>query len=125
VLYIEDNPSNLRLVTKILGKSTHIHLITAHTPELGIELALIHKPKLILLDINMPGLNGYQVLKIIKAKKTLNSIPVVAITANAMPRDIEKGMAAGFTEYLTKPLDVIRFYAILDKLLGVNIRRDS
>lgn len=120
VLYLEDNPANLMLVSKIIGRRKHVHLVTAHTPELGIEMALKHKPELILLDINMPGMDGYQVLKILKADNSLQTIPVVAITANAEPRDIKRGMGAGFTDYITKPIDVIRFYAILDKLLGVN-----
>lgn len=118
VLYIEDNPSNLKLVAMILGQRKHIHLLTAHTPDLGIELAISHKPDLILLDINMPGMDGYQVLEILKAEASLKNTPVVAITANAMPRDIERGIAAGFNDYMTKPLDLIKFYALLDKLLA-------
>lgn len=118
VLYIEDNPTNLRLVTQILGRRKHIHLLTAHTPQLGIELALTRRPELILLDINMPGMDGYQVLKRFQAEEKLRSIPVVAITANAMPRDIERGMEAGFTDYLTKPINMARFDAVLDQLLS-------
>ena len=117
VLYIEDNPSNLRLVAQILGHRQHIHLLTAHTPELGIELAMARRPELILLDINMPGMNGYQMLEVFKANERLKTIPVIAVTANAMPCDIERGMAAGFADYLTKPLDVARFYTVIDKLL--------
>ena len=120
VLYIEDNPANLKLVTQILGRLSHIHLLTARTPELGIEQALAHRPELILLDINMPIMDGYQVLEIFKADKKLKSIPVIAITANAMPHDIQRGMAAGFTDYLTKPLDLERFHVVIDKLLSPN-----
>lgn len=109
VLYIEDNPSNIKLIAQLFGRMPHIHLLTAHTPELGIELALARQPALILLDINMPGLDGYQVLEVLKAESSLKSIPVVAITANAMPRDIERGIAAGFSDYLTKPLNVGQF----------------
>lgn len=118
ILYIEDNPSNLKLVAQILGHHKHIHLLTAHTPELGIELALARQPALILLDINMPGMDGYQVLEIFKSDALLKNIPVVAVTANAMPRDIERGQAAGFTDYLTKPLDVPGFHTLIDRLLG-------
>jgi K+-sensing histidine kinase KdpD len=117
VLYIEDNPSNLRLMAQVLGRRKHIHLLTAHTPELGIELALARKPELILLDINMPGMDGYQVLEVFKAENSLKQIPVVAVTANAMTRDIERGIAAGFSDYLTKPLDIAQLYAILDARL--------
>jgi PAS domain S-box-containing protein len=118
VLYIEDNPSNIKLVAQILGRRPHIHLITAHTPELGIELALARHPELILLDINMPGMDGYQVMKVLKANASLRVIPIVAVTANAMPRDIERGKTAGFADYLTKPLDVGRFQKIVDACLN-------
>lgn len=118
VLYIEDNPSNLRLVAQLFAKHKHIHLITAHTPELGINLARARDPDLILLDINMPGMNGYQVLETLKLSESLQTTPVVAITANAMPRDIERGMAAGFCEYLTKPLNVEKFYQVIEQELN-------
>ncbi|MBA4177492.1 MAG: PAS domain S-box protein, partial [Leptothrix sp. (in: Bacteria)] len=111
VLYIEDNPANLKLVAQILAHAPNIHLLTAHTPSLGIELALAHRPALVLLDINMPGMDGYQVLQVLQAEASLQHTPVIAITANAMPRDIEHGRAAGFSDYLTKPLDVGRFLA--------------
>jgi hypothetical protein len=114
ILYIEDNPANLRLVSQILGRRQHTHLLTAHTPELGIELALSHKPDLILLDINMPGMDGYQVLEVLRATDSLKNIPVIAVTANAMPRDIERGMAAGFNDYLAKPIDIVRLNNLLD-----------
>lgn len=109
VLYIEDNPANLKLVTQILGRREHIRLLTAHTPELGIELALSRRPDLILLDINMPHMDGYQVIEILKSDANLKDIPVIAVTANAMDRDIERGKAAGFVDYLTKPLNIEHF----------------
>ncbi|MDQ1315548.1 MAG: hypothetical protein QG662_1657, partial [Pseudomonadota bacterium] len=117
VLYIEDNPSNIRLVANILGHRKHVHLLTAHTPELGIELARSRSPELILLDINMPGMDGYQVLEVFKADPLLKNIPVIAITANAMQRDIERGRAAGFSDYLTKPLDVRHFNKAVSAML--------
>lgn len=117
VLYVEDNPANIKLVAQILGRRKHIQLLTAHTPELGIELALARCPELILLDINMPGMNGYQVLEVLRAHERLKHIPVIAVTANAMPRDIERGMAAGFADYLIKPLNVARFHAVVDACL--------
>ncbi len=120
VLYIEDNPANLKLVAQILGRHSNIHLLTAHTPELGIELACSRHPDLILLDINLPGMDGYQVLEVLKADLFVKDIPVLAITANAMPRDIERGKGAGFVEYLTKPLEVAQFDRLVDQLLGAN-----
>ena len=118
ILYIEDNPANLRLVTQILAQRKHIQLLTAHTSEIGIELASTHRPELILLDINMPGMNGYQVLEILKADADLKHIPVIAVTANAMLRDIERGKAAGFVDYVTKPVDVVKFLGIVDQCLN-------
>lgn len=118
VLYIEDNPANVRLVAQILGQRQHIHLLTAHTPELGLELARARRPELILLDINMPGMDGYQVLALLKADEQLKAIPVVAVTANALPRDLARGKAAGFKGYLTKPLNVQKFLKTIDACLS-------
>jgi signal transduction histidine kinase/ActR/RegA family two-component response regulator len=119
VLYIEDNPANLKLVSQLLGRHRHVHLITAHTARLGLELADAHRPDLILLDINMPGMDGYQLLSVLHANPDLCDIPVVAVTANAMPRDLERGRAAGFADYLSKPLDIDHFHATIDRWLGV------
>jgi len=117
ILYIEDNSSNLKLVSNILKKLKHVHLISAHTPDLGIELAKTHCPHLILLDINLPGMSGYQVLDIFKSDAAMNNIPVIAVSADAMPHDIERGKAAGFDEYLTKPLDVDKFLTAINQYL--------
>lgn len=118
ILYIEDNPANLKLVAQILGRVPRIHLLTAHTPSLGIELAMARQPDLILLDINLPGMDGYQVMDVLKADARLQQIPVIAVTANAMPRDIARGKAAGFQGYLTKPLKIDSFYAAIEPLLA-------
>ena len=119
VLYIEDNPANLRLVSQLFARRPMVRLVTAHTPSLGLDLAGANKPDLILLDINMPDMNGYQVLERLRALETMRRVPVVALTANAMPRDIERGKAAGFHEYLTKPLDIPRFFEVVDGLLAL------
>lgn len=121
VLYIEDNPANLKLVSQLIGRRVHIHLLTAHTPTLGLELAAAHRPELILLDINMPGMDGYHLLQVLRADARFASIPVVALTASAMPGDILRGRKAGFDDYLTKPIDVTHFYAVLDRWLGAQI----
>lgn len=117
VLYIEDNPSNLRLVSTIFNHRKHIELITAPTPQLGIALAQAHQPDLILLDINMPGMNGYEVLEVFKNDPQLEAVPVVALTANAMLQDVERGRRAGFAEYLTKPLDIRSLLVTVDQWL--------
>ena len=118
VLYVEDNPANLKLVAQLLARRRHLRLLTAHAPALGVELARSNRPDLILLDINMPGMDGYQLLQVLKTDPLTRSIPVVALTANAMPRDIERGMAAGFSDYLTKPIDVTLFFATIDNVLA-------
>lgn len=120
ILYIEDNPSNLRLVEQLIGIRNDIELFTAHDPRLGIDLAEAHQPDLILLDINMPGMDGYQVLEILLNTDVLKNTPVIAVTANAMPRDIEQGKAAGFSDYVTKPLQVNNFLGLIDNYLSSN-----
>ncbi|MBD3671764.1 MAG: PAS domain-containing protein [Gammaproteobacteria bacterium] len=117
VLYVEDNPANLKLVAHILGKRKHIHMLTAHLPELGMELAKARLPELIILDINMPGMDGYELLQQLKSDPELQHIPVIALTANAMPSDLERGKRAGFDAYLTKPLDVSAFLKLVDEKL--------
>ncbi|MCF8474268.1 MAG: PAS domain-containing protein [Emcibacter sp.] len=106
ILYIEDNPANLRLVTQLLTRKKNMHMWSAHEPLLGLELAKEHKPDLILLDINLPGMDGYEVLKHLRSREDIKNTPVIAVSANAMPKDIEKGLAAGFNDYVTKPIDI-------------------
>ena len=106
VLYIEDNPANLRLVSQLLEHQTNVYLWSAHEPLLGLELAMEHQPDLILLDINLPGMDGFEVLaQLRKNEKTCNT-PVIAISANAMPANIARGLKAGFDKYITKPINV-------------------
>jgi len=114
VLYIEDNPANLKLVARLLGRLPDIHLVTARLPELGLELARARKPALILLDISLPGMDGFEALRRLREDPATREIPVIAITAHAMARDIERGKQAGFADYITKPLQVGAF---LDSVL--------
>ena len=117
LLYIEDNPANLRLVQKLISTRTQLMLLDAPSAELGLELAKTHRPDLILLDINLPGMNGFDALHHLQSNPATRHIPVIAITANAMERDIKHGLDAGFTDYLTKPLDISKFLTLLDKWL--------
>jgi len=117
LLYIEDNPANLRLVQKIISTHTRLRLLDACTAEQGLELAKTHHPDLILLDINLPGMNGFEALHHLQVDPATSDIPVIAISANAMERDVKKGLAAGFVDYLTKPLDVPKLLALLDAIL--------
>lgn len=80
VLYIEDNPANLRLIAQIPGRNSQLRLITAHTPELGLDLASAHHPDLILLDINLPGMDGYQVISVLRSVDSLKMTPVLAMS---------------------------------------------
>ena len=120
VLCIDDEPANLRLIIQMLGMRRHLQLITADTPKRGIELASTHRPELILLDLNMPLMDGYQVLDVLKADIHLKSIPVIAVSADAMPREIERSRAVGFSEYLTKPLNLSEFLNTVDRCLAHN-----
>jgi PAS domain S-box-containing protein len=118
VLCIEDNPANLRLIERILARRADIRLLTASAPGLGLELAQAHRPALILLDINLPDMDGYAVMQCLRESAATRDIPVVAISANAMPKDLARGKAAGFLDYLTKPLEVGRLLRVVDDLIG-------
>jgi signal transduction histidine kinase/AmiR/NasT family two-component response regulator len=120
LLYVEDNPANLMLVEDLIARRPDIRLLSAMDGNRGIEIALASLPDVILLDINLPGISGIQVLKILRADPATAHIPVVALSANAIPRDIEKGLAAGFFRYLTKPIRVDKFMDALDLALEVS-----
>jgi len=117
MLYVEDNKANLRLVTKLFERRPEIKFLSATESLEGIALAKEHNPDLILLDINLPEMDGYEILKYLQKDKLTCNTPVVAISANAMQKDIDKGFEAGFTDYLTKPLNVDTFYSIVDSAL--------
>ncbi|MBI5451311.1 MAG: PAS domain S-box protein [Gammaproteobacteria bacterium] len=123
ILYIEDNPANMRLIEHVLSRQPGATLLGAATPQTGLELARTAQPDLILLDINLPGIDGYQVMERLQQDAATRDIPVVAISANAMPRDLERGKAAGFRDYLTKPIDVPRFLVITRSILNEKLSR--
>lgn len=118
VLYIEDNPMNLRLMQQVFTSRKEWELHTATTGEIGLEMARANPPALILMDINLPGMDGYQALSQMKAEPATAHIPVIALTANAMKGDRDRGLDAGFADYLTKPLDILKLLGALDKLLN-------
>ena len=117
LLYVEDNPANLRLVESLLARRSDIHLISAIDGTLGIQLARTHLPDVILMDINLPGISGLEALNALRKDPATALIPVVALSANAMPRDIEKGLQAGFFRYLTKPIKLDELITALDLAL--------
>jgi len=118
LLYVEDNPANLQLVEKIIGRRADLRLLSAVDGNLGVELARASLPDVILMDINLPGISGIDALKILRADETTAHIPVVALSANAMARDIQKGLEAGFFRYLTKPIRVREFNDTLSLALA-------
>jgi CheY-like chemotaxis protein len=117
VLYVEDNPANLRLVQKVIASHTRLVLLDARSAEQGLNIAKTYHPNLILLDINLPGMNGFEALRQLQNDPVTADIPVIAISANAMEQDVKKGLHAGFTDYLTKPLDIPKLLVLLDRLL--------
>ncbi len=114
LLYVEDNPANLELVAKLIARRPDLRLLSARDGILGTQLARDNQPDVILMDINLPGISGTEALKILRENPATAHIPVVALSANAMPRDIEKGLQAGFFLYLTKPIRVNEFMDTLD-----------
>jgi signal transduction histidine kinase/CheY-like chemotaxis protein len=123
VLYVEDNPANLKLVEEMIRFRSDVRLLSAPDARLGIELARTHQPRVILMDIHLPGMQGEDALKILREDPKTAHIPVIAITAYAMPRDIAKGLAAGFFRYLTKPLALDAFSEAIDTALAATSDR--
>ena len=117
VLYIEDNPANMRLVKKIITGLGGVSLLSAETAEAGLELVRTVTPHLILLDINLPGIDGFEALEHLRANPQTRDIPVVAVTASAMPDQVKRIMAAGFDGCLTKPINLQQFVSVISMQL--------
>jgi CheY-like chemotaxis protein len=117
LLYVEDNRANMQLVEQLIARRPDMRLLSAGDGTRGIALARTHQPEVILMDINLPGISGIQALKILRDDPETKHIPVLAISANAMPHDIRKGLEAGFFRYLTKPINVNDFMHALDMAL--------
>jgi signal transduction histidine kinase/ActR/RegA family two-component response regulator len=118
LLYVEDNPANLTLVEEIVRYCPQLQLLTATDGRLGVEMARTHLPQLILMDINLPHVNGTDALKLLRADPRTAHIPVIALTANAMPGDVERSMALGFYRYLTKPINLDEFTEAINSTLA-------
>jgi CheY-like chemotaxis protein len=117
VVYVEDNPSNVAVFRQVLGLRPGIELLTAGDGVTGLSLVRAHRPDLVVIDIDLPGMDGLELCRRLRADPHTGRIPLVALSANAMPRDIERGREAGFVAYLTKPMDVPALIAQLDHLL--------
>jgi CheY-like chemotaxis protein len=125
LLYVEDNTANLKLVEQLVCRRRDVRLLSAGNATLGIEIARASLPDVILMDINLPGINGYQALEILQEDPVTAHIPVLAISANAMRGDIKKGLEAGFFRYLTKPIHVNEFMEAMDAVLEVARKKGS
>jgi PAS domain S-box-containing protein len=117
LLYVEDNPANLELVEQLIARRPDLRLLTAADGNTGIEFARVYLPEVILMDINLPGISGISAMKILRADPTTAHIPIIALSANAVPTDIARGLEAGFFRYLTKPIKVGEFMETLDVAL--------
>jgi CheY-like chemotaxis protein len=117
LLYVEDNQANLELVEELVARRPDICFLGAGDATSGIALARARQPQVILMDINLPGISGIEALKILREDRVTQHIPVLALSANAVPRDIASGLAEGFFSYLTKPIKINEFMAALDLAL--------
>jgi signal transduction histidine kinase/CheY-like chemotaxis protein len=119
LLYVEDNPANLKLLEEVIeDRLPNLTMLSAHNGELGLELAREHEPDVIILDINLPGMDGFTALEHLMRSENTRHIPVIALSANAMPSDIKKGREAGFRNYLIKPIDPDEIQAAVEEVLG-------
>jgi len=117
LLYVEDNPANRQLVEQIVARDPGLHLLTATNGRDGVEAARVSHPDMILMDINLPDITGFEALRLLSADPSTAHIPVIAVSANAMPRDVARGLKAGFFRYITKPIRVTEFVEALDVAL--------
>jgi CheY-like chemotaxis protein len=118
LLYIEDNPVNALIIAELIGRRSDLQLHLAADGEGGVQEALAVKPDLILLDMQLPDIDGHEVLRRLRAHPPTAHIPVIALSANAMPEDIERALQAGMSDYWTKPLDFRAFMASIEGLFG-------
>jgi CheY-like chemotaxis protein len=117
VLYVEDNPLSLELVGQLIARRADLHLITAANGDSGVQLARDCLPDVILMDINLPGISGIEAMKILHDYPPTAHIPVIALSANALPGEIRSALASGFVAYLTKPIDINEFMDVLNAAL--------
>jgi CheY-like chemotaxis protein len=117
VLYVEDNSASLELVEELMKHRPELQLISAADGNLGIEFARAYLPEVILMDIHLPGISGIEAMKTLRKNPSTTHIPIIALSAYALPRDIELALEAGFFNYLTKPIKFNEFMVALDVAL--------
>jgi CheY-like chemotaxis protein len=125
LLHIDDNPISIRLMESIIRTLPQVRMMSAGTPQLGLEIAKAHRPDIILLDLHLPEMDGFQVLAKLKEMAETRDIPVLALTASAYPGDIKRGLTAGFFRYLTKPIDIKALFTAIDEALLESSERRS
>jgi CheY-like chemotaxis protein len=118
LLYVEDNPANLLLVEQIMLEQPHISMFSARDGNHGVEMARAHRPDVILMDINLPGISGIEAMNILRKDQTTMHIPIIALSANAMLQEIKLVQEAGFFSYLTKPIKINEFMNALNSALA-------
>ena len=118
ILIVEDNPANMKLTSLLVRNASHA-VLSAVDAETGLTLAREHHPDLILMDIQLPGMDGLEATAVLKGDPATSGIPVIALTAMAMKDDQEKSRLAGCDAYIAKPLRYQELYAAIDELLGV------
>jgi signal transduction histidine kinase/ActR/RegA family two-component response regulator len=123
MLYVEDNPSNIELMRDLVDTIAGLELIVANQPSIGLDLARAHRFDVIVLDINLPGMSGVELLGHLRAMPETAGTPVLALSAAAMEREVQRGLAAGFRHYLTKPLDIPKFVAALEDVMDVRLEQ--
>ena len=114
---MEDNPANLELVEQVIARRADLRLLSAADASVGIEFARVYQPEVVLMDINLPGISGTDAMRILRTDPSTAHIPIIALSANAVPRDIQKGIEAGFFDYVTKPFKVQQLLDALDAAL--------
>lgn len=119
VLYVEGNAANITLVESLIARRGDLHFLSATTGAQGIEMALAHRPIIILMDIQLPDITGYATLKYLRAIPATARIPVMAVSSEAYFRQIEQGIAAGFCQYLTKPFKIAELMEAIDMCLAI------
>jgi len=117
IVYIEDNPSNIEFMRQLMEELDRVTLIVAPTAEVGIEIVREQRPDVVIMDINLPGMSGYEATRKLREWPETRDIPVVALSAAAMTGDKKRGAEAGFYRYLTKPVRVAELMETLESLL--------
>ena len=118
VVYVEDNLANIMLMRKIMAAFRQASLTVANNAEEGIELVRETKPDIVILDINLPGMSGWDALRILKQMPETAEIPVIALTAAATNSEVQQGLDDGFEAYLIKPVDIFELADTMQRLLG-------